>query len=182
LVDSLPRETVEQLRDERRRLLVEAERAEGAERRRYLERAREVFTETADNLLDEGRGERWLERPDAASIVSGALNYFDSERYRLWAYCVMPNHVHAVVQPFEGHTLEAILHSWKSFTANKLNALLKRSGGLWQHEYFDHLIRNPESLDHFIRYTLDNPIKAGLKNWKWVGVNKDKSQRNERPT
>jgi REP element-mobilizing transposase RayT len=68
--------------------------------------------------------------------------------------------------------LPEILHSWKSFTAKEANKLLRRSGDFWQAEYNDHLIRDEADLRHPVRYVLDNPIKAGLKNWKWVGVGK----------
>ena len=44
------------------------------------------------------------------------------------AFVVMPNHVHAVVQPLGGFDLETILHSWKSFTAKQCNQVLGRSG------------------------------------------------------
>ena len=54
------------------------------------------------------------------SIVQRAMGHFDGDRYRLWAWCVMPNHVHAVVTPLGGWTLARILHSWKSFTAHQI--------------------------------------------------------------
>ena len=116
-----------------------------------------------------------------AVVVSNALLHFDELRYSLAAWCVMPNHVHVVVKPFSGVTTTAgtavplaelpeILHSWKSFTAKEANKLLRRSGEFWQTEYYDHLIRNESDFRHAVRYVLNNPIKAGLKNWKWVGL------------
>ena len=114
-----------------------------------------------------------------AEIVANALHHFDRARYSLAAWCVMPNHVHVVIQPFAGlistagtpvslTDLPDILHSWKSFTAKEANKLLRRSGEFWQAEYYDHLIRKEAEFRHAVRYVLNNPIKAGLKNWKWV--------------
>lgn len=74
----------------------------------------------------------------------------------------MPNHVHAVVTPYADHSLLDILHSWKSFTAHKINRRLGRSGRVWQQETFDHLIRSPESFEKFVRYTELNPVEAGM--------------------
>ena len=54
----------------------------------------------------------------------------------------MPNHVHVVVTPRDGHHIGDILHSWKSFTAHKINELLGRTGRFWQHESYDHIVRN----------------------------------------
>ena len=53
---------------------------------------------------------------------------FDGDRYVLGHYVVMPNHVHAVVRPLQGHLLKEILHSWKSFTAHEINEVLNREG------------------------------------------------------
>ena len=57
-------------------------------------------------------------------------------------FIVMPNHVHVVLTPRREHTLSAILHSWKSFSANKANAILNRQAAeFWQRESYDHLVR-----------------------------------------
>jgi REP element-mobilizing transposase RayT len=80
----------------------------------------------------------------------------------------MPNHVHVVFQPFEGHSLDKTLHSWKSYTSTLANKLLNRSGAFWQREYYDHIIRNEKQFHRIIEYVLENPQKAGLKDWPWV--------------
>ena len=82
----------------------------------------------------------------------------------------MPNHVHVVFQPKEPNKLAEILHSWKSYSAQRANMILSRRGALWQREYYDHLIRDGKQLDRAIRYTAENPLKANLKNWPWVYV------------
>ena len=118
----------------------------------------------ADALID-----YTLAQPENANRVVTALTKFDSQRLHLGAYAVMPNHVHAVVQPVPGFELPSILHSWKSFTANKANKLLGRSGAFWQAEYYDHLIRDESEFQHYVKYTRDNPAVAGLMDWPWVG-------------
>ena len=80
----------------------------------------------------------------------------------------MPNHVHVVFRTLGGNTLDRILHSWKSFSSKRANELLERSGEFWQHEYFDHLIRDNAQFDRAMRYVLENPRKARLENWMWV--------------
>ena len=80
----------------------------------------------------------------------------------------MPNHVHVVFRPIGNHQLAAILHSWKSYTANAANRILKRTGSFWQREYYDHLIRNEEDFLRIVRYVMNNPVKAGLRDWPWV--------------
>jgi len=98
----------------------------------------------------------------AASIVEDTLLHFQGERYALSAWCVMPNHVHALVTPFPGFTLPKILHSWKSFSAHEINRALGREGRVWEEEAFDHLVRNEQAFGAFVDYTENNPVKAGL--------------------
>jgi Rad3-related DNA helicase/REP element-mobilizing transposase RayT len=124
-----------------------------------------------DDELDRGCGECWLNEPAVAELVQSELQHFDGDRYRLLAWAVMPNHVHAVIQPIAGHELTEIVHSWKSYTASKANQLLRRSGPFWQAEYYDHLIRDRDDLLAQINYAIENPANAGLEDWKWFGQN-----------
>lgn len=103
-----------------------------------------------------------LNQPSIANVVQGTILYFEGTRYHLLAWCVMPNHVHVVIQPAPLFALRQILHTWKSFTANRINKMLRRNGPLWERESFNHLIRRPEQVEHFIRYTHSNPVEAGL--------------------
>jgi putative transposase len=68
-------------------------------------------------------------------------------------------------------SLASILHSLKSFTAHQANKLLKRQGQFWEHESFDHAVRDNEEWARIIAYVLNNPVKAGLvadwRAWRW---------------
>jgi REP element-mobilizing transposase RayT len=94
--------------------------------------------------------------------VENALLFFDGERYRMHAWVVMPNHVHALFTPLNGLGLAEILRSWKSFTSKEANKLLGQTGHFWQCEYFDRFIRDAEHFDNVVRYIESNPVKAGL--------------------
>jgi REP element-mobilizing transposase RayT len=123
---------------------------------------------------DAGHGACYLRDPHVAGIVQNALLYFDAQRYRLIAWCVMPNHVHVVIEPIVPHLLSDIEHSWKSFTAKAANKHLCRKGAFWMREYYDRYIRNPAHLASAINYTEDNPVKAGLvaskTQWRWSSM------------
>jgi REP element-mobilizing transposase RayT len=122
-----------------------------------LERRRRI-----EAYLDTGVGTAWLKNRDVASVVQGALLFFDGLRYRLPAWVVMPNHVHVLLKAESGNSLSSILHSWKSYTSNKANKLLRRQGEFWQEDYFDRYIRNAEHFQYAIDYIENNPVKAGL--------------------
>lgn len=107
----------------------------------------DALAKLPDNLaetdleLDRGMGSCWLKEPLVAHLVEDAIMFFDGERYRLFAWCVMPNHVHVVVEFADGHSLGAVVRSWKSFTANRANKALGRSGAFWHRDYFDRSTR-----------------------------------------
>jgi len=125
-----------------------------------------------EQYLDSGGGACYLMNSRIADVLAETIRKFDSERYRLFAWCIMPNHVHVVVQPMHDFQLQNILHSWKSYSSQMANRILGRKGSFWQREYYDHLLRDGE-LARAISYTAENPAKAGLLNWKWVYVSKN---------
>ena len=124
-----------------------------------------------DKYLDAGHGDCILCHPQVAAIVENSLLHFDQQRYALIAWCVMPNHVHAMIEPWERWPLAGVIHAWKSFTAHEINKLLKRSGAVWQREYHDRFIRDADHFANARRYIEDNPVKATLvanaSQWRW---------------
>lgn len=165
LADSLPAAVVEDYRREQAALL--AEQGDPANPAIHA-RLQELFSIRIERLLDAGRGACWLARSEIADLTADSLRHFNGTRYQLHAWCVMPNHVHAVVHPLGPHVLPHILHSWKSYTATAANRLLQRSGEFWQKESYDHLIRNADEMEQLIRYVQANPAVAGLRDWSWV--------------
>jgi len=113
-------------------------------------------------VLDAGHGRRDLARPEIAGLVQNALLRFDGERYALIAWCVMPNHVHALTELFPEARLDRVVHSWKSFSAHEANRLLGRSGRFWAPEYFDRYMRDNRHLAATRTYIEANPVAAGL--------------------
>lgn len=115
-----------------------------------------------EEFLDSGHGSCLLSDSACAAIVEDALLHFSEIRYRTIAWVVMPNHVHALIEPLPEHHLADIVHSWKSFTANRINRLVGRRGPLWQREYWDRYIRDMEHLQSTIAYIYANPVAARL--------------------
>ncbi len=63
------------------------------------------------------------------------------------------------------------MHNIKRNSAKQANKFLDRSGIFWQHENYDHYVRDEGELERIIKYVLNNPVKAGLvddwEKWKW---------------
>src|SRR5688572_30292172 len=116
LADSIPGKVIQRWRQELRSL--------DCEQQRLLRRRIEKY-------LDLGYGSAFLKNHQVAGMVQDALLKFDGIRYQLFAWVVMPNHVHSLMSRFEGYRLKNIVHSLKSYTAHEANKLLGRSGQFW---------------------------------------------------
>ncbi|MGJ8677572.1 MAG: methionine synthase [Akkermansiaceae bacterium] len=117
--------------------------------------------------LNKQQGNAFMSNPEVADIVANAITHFAGERYDLGSWCVMPNHVHMIIRPKEGHELSDILHSIKRHSAKSANTHLNREGAFWQEESYDHVIRDHEDFTAQTRYINRNAEVAGLKNWQW---------------
>jgi REP element-mobilizing transposase RayT len=157
LADSMPANVIEKWKTE---LVLHSENQSALELRQRIE-----------EYLDAGHGDCWLRRPDVARQVENALFHFDGQRYQLLSWCVMPDHVHVLIETREGFPLADVLHSWKSFTSHEANTLLHRNGEFWQREYLDRYVRNVEHYEKVVAYIEENPVKAGLAklktDWAW---------------
>jgi len=81
--------------------------------------------------------------------------------YDLYAYVVMPNHVHVVWEPKISMSL--VLQWLKGVTAKRAKRLLGLDvDAFWQAESYDHWIRSDSELQKIIGYVERNPVKAGL--------------------
>jgi REP element-mobilizing transposase RayT len=116
----------------------------------------------ADREFDVGHGSRLLARPELASIVQNSLLHGDGEQYALAAWCVMPTHVHVVIELLRGGAVSEIVQRWKSFSAHKINETADRKGALWQREYFDRFMRSEQQFDWTVVYVENNPVAARL--------------------
>lgn len=123
----------------------------------FLAAQPDALTATNDRL-DNGLGECWLKEPMIVETVEGALLHFDGQRHRTLSCCIMPNHVHVVIEPLPGCSLGSIVRAWKSFSANRANQILQRRGAFWHRDYFDRFIRDESYLAR--RSTMSRTIRS----------------------
>lgn len=210
LAGSLPQEAMLRLKQEReateRKIVKTAPAKQVKEEIRIWQKK---YFAKFDQLLDSASNRvHHLSDERVANIVTEAIKHRDGKEYDLFAYCIMPNHVHMVFSvertlvrsnqtenpaaserakarfttelnenvERSGASLYKILQSLKSFTAIQANKILNRSGAFWQHESYDHVVRDQDELQRVIRYVLNNPVKAGLvsdwQKWKWSYLKK----------
>ena len=108
-------------------------------------------------LIDHGRAER---------ILDSARYYHDQQQWWVNLIVVMPDHLHLMVQFPPDTTMNGLIKNWKRYLA-------RETGVSWQGGFFEHRIRNEESLAEKTQYIRMNPEKAGLvdnyESWPWQG-------------
>jgi len=167
LADSLPRQVIERMMERHR--ILRAAKENGAHLLPHQKTLIAEFSSAKiEEYFDRGIGAWHLRDPRIANLVANTLRLRHGRRYRLVAWCIMPNHVHVVLRLFPGQELAAVMCCWKSFTARMANRILQRSGAFWQREYYDRLIRNGDEFERAVRYVVTNPERAGLQGWEWV--------------
>ena len=119
-----------------------------------------------------------LSKMENTIIVHNTLCYWEGQKLKNHAICVMPNHVHWVFELFEKDKngnpvwLEDIMKSVKRYSATQINLLEHKKGTLWHKESWDTTIRDNRHLYEAIEYTKNNPVMAKLvSDWKeWKGT------------
>ncbi len=166
LADSVPRSVRERWLSEREHLIAHAQ--QNKEFSVEIERKIQyLYSEQIEKHLDVGYGNCYLRKTEIAALVANSLIHFDNMRYRLHAWCIMPNHVHVIVEAMPNQNISKIIHSWKSYTAHRANEILGLTGDFWQKDAYNHIIRSQKEYYFQIRYTWENPEKARLQNWQW---------------
>ena len=103
-------------------------------------------------------------------LIAEELHHRHEQRYALYAYVVMNDHVHVLLRTLDEEPLEKIIHSWKSFTAHAMQRLHRRRGRVWQDEYFDRIVSDEKELGQKFDYILGNPFARWpeLNEYRWV--------------
>lgn len=137
LADSLPQEKLRQLDEELLKMKRDAELGlcvpeKNSEGKGHISGLETEKRRRIEAWLDAGMGCCALSHPQMAAVMQDTLLKFDEEKYMLLAWCIMPNHLHVLIEPKV--PLSVIVRSWKSFTGrwamrNAAELGLRVSGG-----------------------------------------------------
>jgi putative transposase len=120
----------------------------------WVDSSKEVYFLT---VCCQPRGTNQLAVPNVAHDLFDTVQF--RQRQRLWfvhVIILMPDHLHALLSFGTSHnTMEAIILSWKEWTAKQLKIN-------WQRDFFEHRLRSYESRKQKADYILANPVRAGL--------------------
>lgn len=112
--------------------------------------------------------------PRLAAIAKATIvDYRQRNWYWLLAFCVMPNHIHALLKLRDaGRPLPRVIASIKNQISYRARQLCLRVSFQWG--FHDRIIRAHEKPDEFAKYIISNPVRAGLVNqpadYKFGGI------------
>lgn len=117
-----------------------------------------------------GRQRTFFEEADYALYLDLLADAAERARSEVWAYCLMPNHVHIVLTPSDEDGL------WRTFGelhrryTGFINARRRMTGHLWQGR-FGSVAMDEAHFVTALRYIALNPVRARLveraEDWRW---------------
>ncbi len=126
--------------------------------------------EDYDNLHDSNDSGVNLCKVEIAEIIKSAILQENNVLYDVLYYCIMPNHVHLVIDTANSSsntTLGNIMKLIRGRSSKVINVLLNRMGTFWQKASYDRMIRDEKELGSIGDYILNNPVKAGkIDHWE----------------
>src|SRR3990172_3055249 len=80
----------------------------------------------------------------------------------LFAFVVMPDHVHLVLRSAAAHSIGQVIQLVKGRFSRRYNEMTGKRGRLWQSRYHERALRRESELLEAIEYVHGNPVAAGL--------------------
>lgn len=99
----------------------------------------------------------------AVILVEEWRNAHSRHGWAIGRYVIMPDHVHFFCRAeLDAKALPTFMQKWKQWSSKRMARELKITGGVWQEEFFDHVLRSSESYSQKWDYVKENPRRAGL--------------------
>jgi putative transposase len=107
---------------------------------------------------------------DYLQYVEWLKSYSTKYSLKIWAYCLMGNHVHFISVPMEPDSLAKTFNTLHMRYSQYFNMRNKATGHLWQGRFFS-CVLDERHLCAGIRYVETNPVRAGIvkkaEDYKW---------------
>lgn len=112
----------------------------------------------------------FFDNADYLAYLRLAIAALERVDIKIWAYCLMPNHIHAVVMPGNIDSLSKFFAPLHRRYARRTNLKHDWRGHLWQERFYSVVMDEPHVLSA-MRYVELNPVRAGLcaapQDWPW---------------
>jgi putative transposase len=135
-------------------------------------------------------GQPFLDARLAAAVTAAVRFYRERGLWMVYTFCLMPDHLHAVVRLGEPvgpeelrwdedpdappRGLKRRVGNFKRYTTTQIAWRHGLRGRLWQRDFYDHIARGEAEFEAQCRYVLENPVRKELvtrwEDYPWAGV------------
>lgn len=84
-----------------------------------------------------------------------------SNEIPIYAYCIMPDHIHLLVSASVRKGIVEFVGEFKS-RVSRLAWGYNFKGNIWQKSFYDHFLRKEENVKAVARYIINNPVRQGI--------------------
>ena len=102
------------------------------------------------------------ENPDFKKYLEILRHYKKKYNFKLYAYCLMPNHIHLVIDIRKASDLAKIMQGLTQTYTVWFNNKYNKVGRLWQGRFKSMLIQKDKYLIDCLRYIELNPVRADI--------------------
>lgn len=130
--------------------------------------ARVIVPETAHHIVQRGHNRQavFVEPADYRYYLATLQEWKQTLSVRVYAYCLMTNHVHLILAPGpDPTTMGRLMKRLAGRQTRYVNRLEGRTGSLWEGRYKSSPIETERYLLACCRYVELNPVRAGLLEW-----------------
>ena len=127
--------------------------------------ARIVLPYTPHHIVQRGHNRQtvFVTDDDYNYYLENLIEFKRSFGCKIYAYCLMTNHVHLVVDPGKNpDSLSLLMKRVAGRQTRYVNKLEKRTGSLWEGRFKSSMISTEEYLPACCRYIELNPLRAGM--------------------
>lgn len=108
------------------------------------------------------KGQVFFDNEDRRFYLDVLKRYIDKYGLKIWAYCLMGNHVHILAVPKDASSLAKGIGGANLLYTQYVNRKYNRSGRLWQNRFFSTIVEEEPYLWAVARYIERNPVRAKL--------------------
>ncbi len=116
-----------------------------------------------NNLLDQGYGSCVLKDTAVCQMLHSLFDAYDNQSWNVWAFVIMPNHIHFLIQVINNAQLKKSINSFKNASSHRLCKIIPEyPTPVWHGEYFDTIIRNELHFRNVIKYLWKNVYQGAI--------------------
>lgn len=113
----------------------------------------------------------FVEQEDYEKYLGLIYRFKKKYEFKLFAYCLMTNHIHLLIQPSEKGTISKIMQSLTVAHTRHYHYKYQRCGHLWQGRFFSPIVSDDQHMLNVMLYIEQNPLRAKMvadvSDYKW---------------